>query len=275
MSGGAGSSPPTSATFCITCSRGGLDVSLRGALAKRGLVVEETRSVYAALTALLKHDASGPVVLLLVEPERWVHAAADDCADLNGFTLAPGRPEELVSAAEEYAPKVVCWRYAAGEPHALRAIRDGDMERWARDNRPHAPPASPATSSHPRTAMPPPSGQPALRLTTHEVPAEPDERPAHASFGGSPATIRHSSGLIPKENTLSQLNAVPVPTRPPPPAAAAAGWNWIDAPAATHGPETPASVDADGVGVRRLGQVLTDEELAMLLAIDPERGHAW
>jgi len=89
---------------------------LKDALVRRGFVVEEVETTYAAIgRAVLtsRHDAKGRSVVVLVEPTKLA------------------RPHELVAALSTSAPNAMCWlcrRVASGME--LRAVVESDVAAW-------------------------------------------------------------------------------------------------------------------------------------------------
>lgn len=89
---------------------------LKDALVRRGFVVEEVETTYAAIGRAVmtsRHDAKGRSVVVLVEPTKL------------------SRPHELVAALSTSAPNAICWlcrRVASGME--LRAVVESDLAAW-------------------------------------------------------------------------------------------------------------------------------------------------
>lgn len=109
--------PGWSGTVAIVCR--GKDVApplLKDALVRRGFVVEEVETTYAAIgRAVLtsRHDAKGRSVVVLVEPTKLA------------------RPHELVAALSTSAPNAICWLCRKGaNGMELRAVVETDVLAW-------------------------------------------------------------------------------------------------------------------------------------------------
>lgn len=109
--------PAWSGTAAIVCrGKDAAPAMLKEALLRRGFVVEEAETTYAAIgrgVLLARQAADGRVVVVLVEPAKL------------------SRPHELVAALLSSAPQAVCWlcRKAAGGME-LRAVTENDLVGW-------------------------------------------------------------------------------------------------------------------------------------------------
>lgn len=90
--------------------------TLREALLRRGFVVEEVGTTYAAIgraVLVSRQDAKGRAIVVLVEPT----------------TLS--RPHELVAVLANTAPNAKCWVcQRAGSGIELRAATEVDIQAW-------------------------------------------------------------------------------------------------------------------------------------------------
>lgn len=109
--------PGWSGTVAIVCrGKDAAPAMLKDAMVRRGFVVEEVETTYAAIgRAVLtsRHDAKGRSVVVLVEPTKL------------------SRPHELVAALATSAPNALCWLCCKGaNGMELRAVVETDVLGW-------------------------------------------------------------------------------------------------------------------------------------------------
>jgi hypothetical protein len=195
---------------------------LRASLARRGVEAEWFAGPFAALAAACRPATSpgpnaGPNtgrIVILAEPARWPAAA------------------DIIRAFRRYAPRAVCWMYAALPSPRLEAIQHEHLLAWDRGTSPAPTPA---------TALPPPAASPA----PHTAPAP----PAPWTTPTNRPTPAHAPALRLIDDRESPPAAKPAPVPAPPPA------RVEPLPAI----EPAASADV----------LLTEDELAVLLG-EPE-----
>ncbi len=136
----------------------------------------------------------------------------------------------VVEAVKRYAPRTACWWYDQRANPRLRAVVEGDVASWQRMSAPRARPS----------------------------PQPPDESPANPSirspFVGAPSG---RPGPVASPRTPLRLTGHPdLPSEPAPPS--------------QPGVRRPEAAGADAAArpADRPGLILTDEEMAMLLADD-------
>ncbi|MDX2016007.1 MAG: hypothetical protein SFY95_00035 [Planctomycetota bacterium] len=247
------------------------DADLIGALTRKGFGIQAASDGFAALARLCvplagaRHTPRSPAILLFQDPAR----------------LGPGAIAQTLAAAELYAPRATAWlfeRPTGGSKAILRAVTPEDRAAWLA-----ALPAKPSTVVAPATNQSPPPA-------TNPAPA-PSPRPSIITR--SDTIARLGSALTPKPTTtFARATFSPARLRlagegplPPPadqqaepqPSAPAADQPAGPATATTAAPSTADSsrslLAAAAGGSVPTSHLLTDEELAMLLAHDPSTSH--
>lgn len=206
--------------------------ALSGALARKGVEVVRVEGPYAALAEVCRRqqDTRRPVILLVdaTEPQ-------------------PSRAE-VVQLARVHAPRALCWVYQPGAADRLRAVTDADVRAWEASEAKPADRAGPPTPKVVVRSVHPNPGPAAIRMTERE-----------REVGGSIAQAGEHGKPAPRATGR-----------------AAPALRLTEAPK-VHPPAANADAQAGGTpdagvqtgGARRNGaQLLTQEELAMLLAED-------
>jgi hypothetical protein len=229
---------------------------LQSALAKQRIAVRRASSPFDALAqlcALARTSRSRPVILLLAHP------------------TALDRPDLLLAAAQRYAPKAGCWVFDSTSSPRLRAATTEDAKSWT----PHPvsrliaqPEGKPLQSEitfigpgFPRTPVVPEAAKPAARVEPKASPAAPPA-PALKLAGSAspPPTGEPAASPLP--------SPAPAPAAPKPSSPITGpkfvGGSW-------DGGNSPFPGTTPGTTPR---QLLSDEELAMLLADPPTRPHS-
>lgn len=221
---------------------------LQSALAKHRISIRRASSAFDALAQVCTLTrTSRTVILLLAHPTKL------------------DAPDALYAAAQRYAPKASCWVFdSLGSPR-LRAATAEDAKGWS----PH--PASrlvtqpkakdPSVAGvmftgpgFPRTPLVP---EPPSRV--EPKPAAPPAPTPVLKLAGNTPTAERPVAAEPKQNTIKEAPAPkPVVTGPK-----FVGGSW-------DGGTGPFPGTTPGTTPR---QLLTDEELAMLLADPPTHPH--
>jgi hypothetical protein len=146
---------------------------------------------------------------------------------------------ELLEVVERYVPGAVLWAYEASPSERIRAVTEDERASWTAKPKGWLEEGTPAPE--PRVMMAP---------------------PANPIGNGARATrnVKITNGSAPKLKLTGEgppAAAIPAPGIGGPP-------SDNGAPTAAGTPETTPA---------RAAHMLTDEELAMLLAIEPDKGH--
>lgn len=228
---------------------------LRTALDRRGMTVyrHDGRAGAFADVCRLRGTREGlggrPAIIVFVEPERLL------------------RPDEMKEVIDRYAPTTACWQYRATGNPQLRAVTDQDVQRW-RAERPTMQPRVAASIksqniwAEARARRGPTAPMPPMPMTAPMIVG-----PRLKLTESAPTTIhlnepKPAAAVEPKPPARMNppMPITPVgPARPVGPGAAgpARPASSVPAPTPVRRPEVPP-VDPR--------QVLTQEELAMLLA---------
>ncbi len=231
---------------------------LQAALAKHRITVRHASSSFDALAQLctLTKGAGGrPVILLLAHPRVL------------------DRPDELYAAAQRYAPKAGCWVFdSAGSPK-LRAATSSEAKTWAPQpvSRLIAQPAGKPQSDvmftgpgFPRTPVVPEAPKPAARVEPKVAPTPAPALKLAGSTDTKPIQAKPIDARPPEAKAPESKPAepkAPVPQARPITGPKFVGGSW-------DGGNSPFPGTTPGATPR---QLLTDEELAMLLAEPPTR----
>lgn len=234
------------------------DADLIGALTRKGFGIQAASDGFGALARLCAPVAGtrsvprAPAILLFQDPAR----------------LGPGAIAQTLAAAELYAPRATAWlfeRASASTKAVLRAVTPEDRAAWlaalpAKPPTVVAPAATPAATPPPRPNIV--TRPDALaRLGSSPAP-KPTTTFARTTF--SPARLR-LAGEGPLGPSEPETPSTPAPQADPPPASenppASPTGAFLAGAAAMSGASVPTS------------HLLTDEELAMLLAHDPSTSH--
>lgn len=258
--------PAHVAADCVLVHPAGAEPSgeLRDALARHRIGVRRATSNFDALAQLAKLSRSAlgrPCILLLAHPTRL------------------DRPAELMAAAQRYTPGAACWVFDPSSSPRLRAATTDDAKAWdarpatrpgvtpdlasaARAEVTFAGPGFPGVPLAPALAPTSPPKQAAKVEPKVAMTAPPAPAPLKLAGGtdvgsGSSAAAAESEIVAPKH----KANDPVVSKRPQVPGPKFVGGTW-------DGGASPFPGSALGTTPR---QLLTDEELAMLLADGPTR----
>ena len=226
---------------------------LQAALAKQKIAVRRASSPFDALAqlcTLCRGGRSRPVILLLAHP------------------TALDRPELLLAAAQRYAPKAGCWVFDSTSSPRLRAATAEDAKSWTRHpvSRLVAQPEGKPLQSEitfigpgfPRTPVVPEAAKPVARVEPKaSVPPTP---PPALKLAGNPGPPAERAPVVQPPQSAP---AAPKPSSPiTGPKFVGGSWD---------GGNSPFPGTTPGTTPR---QLLSDEELAMLLADPPTRPHS-
>lgn len=251
---------------------GGLPAGLLNSLCKRGVQITVCTGPYRAMANLCRlagrgaqsGEGGGEVVLLLVEPRKLEQAA------------------EVVLAAAKYAPGAACWLYETKPRPQMRSVTPEDVRAW---QTPPAPVCKPVVVAPKPVAAPvKPAVQPVAPAAT-PVPASPAPllmpAPVVKPLAPLPASDprRRASGVSPvpgvgipgaTKNGTGRLRLVGSGDLPP---ARDKGDGLGDESGGAGGRHTGEDAGSGGSKTGARG-MLTDEELAMLLADEPPSGES-
>lgn len=214
---------------------------LRAALDRRGMEVYEHDQRATAFAELCRQrgprvgpvaPANRPVILVFVEPDR-LH-----------------RPEDLKELLERYAPRTAMWLYRASANPQLRAVTEQDLLRW-RSQRPAPQPRVAASIKSPQVWA---DAKSARKSSLPPAPVAPVIVGPRLKLAGQPRpSIPEGAepGLTGPEHKAS----APAMESPAPPGG----------PCGSVEPKPEAEPGMKGADLR---QLLSEEELAMLLAGD-------
>jgi len=141
---------------------------------------------------------------------------------------------ELLDVAERYAPEAVLWAYESRPTERIRAVTAEERSSWRSQPKGWFSESNPVPEPHPITAN---------AFSTHNVKLAKPTRPNLKLAGDGPG--------------IPAVQAPGVRCDPP-------EQSYNSSPEHGLGEETPPA---------RSSHLLTDEELAMLLAIEPKKGH--
>jgi hypothetical protein len=210
---------------------------LSDALERTGCIATHADNEFEALAKLATATHDHINILLVIEPAAQPALA------------------ELLDIVERHAPAAVLWAYEGTPTPQIRAI--GSVERSAWRTKPSAWPAAPQPSAPPKLKLQSPQPTPAERRG-------PVLNPVTPRIADDARTTRQMKISKPNLRLIGDnAGPTPPPSQPEPELKAAPASGKLPSQEPLE-PETPPA---------RPSHLLTDEELAMLLAIEPTRGH--
>ena len=259
--GGADSRVLQSRVICILwhAPGGSVDADLeRGLKRWQGLVVTECHSAPAAIAEVMSIERAmragkrEPTVLLLVDPEKLI-----------------GAPDVL-HTMDKYSPTTRCWCYEPGSTEMLRAVTPKDIANWTRKSLERQKISNPETAprvnivpgvtlSRP-VATPSPRPHQVVELPVFQPPSDTEIKLAQTLLEQSPPTETRSY-VDPDD---PKLHFETEPERPP------IVPNWKKDPAEWS---SDNKLDTSAKWGGGISNVLTPDEMAMLLADDDGRAH--
>jgi len=227
-----------------------LPPQLASALERPGFRLVRCHDEFEAMAqacAPLLADPHETTILLLVEPTR-----------LSG---AP----DIAALIPRYAPRVVMWSYEAAATPQLRAVIEANIRDWRPSKKPvprpnHQTEPPPGTGSGQVPSVFPDDGAPGIRFRPG-----PPLSPAHSQSTHPPDKPR-----APVRLRLSGDGPLPAPPAPTEPFLQGSAGREVKA---TRPQAAPPPTPAPAAPTGGASTLLTDEELAMLLASDKDRGH--
>lgn len=270
MDGGADGKHGGAARCVVWRAKGSpLPRDLSNALTRPDFQVAECDNQFEAVARLCtSREESQQTVLLIVEPK-----------------MLPAIPE-VGDVIERYAPMTTMWVFESQPQPQIRAVTPMDRAQWEKANKPTAPtpPVNPASVT--RIQAPQRTG-PVLktavrdiahdavtttRLKMPQAPQAPQLRLAgdglQAAAPSAPPEVR----VRPVAQSAPEIKVRPVQDAQPKPLKA------LEPQVRDQAPPTPVLSPPEGPGIQpvpsvKAGNLLTDEELEMLLAPDDGKGH--
>jgi hypothetical protein len=220
----------------VWCGRGlAAPARLDEALAGSGCSGVHVDNEFAAMAALCGgRKRGGATVLLAVEPRTLPSIG------------------EMLEVLERYAPEAPLWAYESSPTERIRAVTAAERQSW------RVKPQGWLEDGQSASLHGQPHAEPRITVTPQTLDSMTFEAKATRNV-----RIPHPSTNGPKLKLAGDGPGIPAPPSVPP---LAAHPSKSDNPIGEPGSE-PATTPA------RAPHLLTDEELAMLLAIDPPKGH--